>query len=181
MDPTLEQAFREFVVASTPTLLRRAYLLTGGDHDAARDLLQAALIKTAAHWRRVEDPTAYVRAVMYRQQVTWQRLGWHRYERTSTPPERPVADQSHTTELKLTVRAALRRLTPRQRAVLFLRHFEDLPEAEVAQILECGVGTVRSTNHRALARLRAVAPELAELHSGTGPRAGLPTIGEALG
>lgn len=158
MDPTAEQAFREFVVECTPALLRRAYVLTGGDHDAAYDLLQATLIRTAAHWHRVDDPAAYVRAAMYRQQISWQRLGWHRHEYTGTPPERPVADQTHDTDLKLAVRAALRRLTPRQRAVLFLRHFEDLPEAEVAQILECAVGTVRSTNHRALARLRAVAP-----------------------
>lgn len=65
--------------------------------------------------------------------------------------------------------------------MLFLRHFEDLPEAEVAQVLDCGISTVRSTNHRALARLRAVAPELGELHGGTGARPGLPSIGEVLG
>lgn len=64
MDPTAEQAFREFVVECTPALLRRAYLLTGGDHDAARDLLQTALIKTAAHWHHIDNPPAYVRATM---------------------------------------------------------------------------------------------------------------------
>lgn len=61
------------------------------------------------------------------------------------------------------MRGALARLTARQRTVLVLRYFEDLPEADVARILGCTVGTVRSTTHRSLARLRALAPELAAL------------------
>ncbi len=61
------------------------------------------------------------------------------------------------------MRGALARLTARQRMVLVLRCFEDLPEADVAQVLGCSVGTVRSTTHRSLARLRALAPELAAL------------------
>ncbi|MEV4102315.1 sigma-70 family RNA polymerase sigma factor [Nonomuraea sp. NPDC049649] len=63
---------------------------------------------------------------------------------------------------RLVLRAALAKLTARQRTVLVLRYFEDLPEQEVARQLGCSVGTVRSTTHRSLARLRAVAPELAE-------------------
>jgi RNA polymerase sigma factor (sigma-70 family) len=62
----------------------------------------------------------------------------------------------------MTVRQALARLTPRQRTVLVLRFFEDLPEGEVARLLDCSVGTVRSTTHRSLARLRVLAPELRE-------------------
>ena len=65
--------------------------------------------------------------------------------------------------LRLALAQALRQLTDKQRAVVVLRYYEDLPEAEVAQILGCTVGTVRSTTHRSLARLRALAPELAAL------------------
>ncbi|MEV0379271.1 sigma-70 family RNA polymerase sigma factor [Nonomuraea sp. NPDC050643] len=61
------------------------------------------------------------------------------------------------------VQTALARLTARQRAVLVLRYFEDLPEKEIAQVLGCSVGTVRSTAHRSLARLREIAPELAQV------------------
>ncbi len=79
------------------------------------------------------------------------------------PPDAGQDDDTRAVDLRLTLRSALARITPRQRAVLVLRFFEDLPEAEVAQILGCSVGTVRSTTHRSLARLRAVAPELHDL------------------
>ncbi|MDQ0759816.1 DNA-directed RNA polymerase specialized sigma24 family protein [Streptomyces canus] len=61
------------------------------------------------------------------------------------------------------MRQALSRLTARQRTVLVLRYFEDMPEADVARLLGCSVGTVRSTTHRSPARLRQLAPELAAL------------------
>ncbi len=76
------------------------------------------------------------------------------------PPERPVADRNDTVDLRLALRAALDQLTPRQRAVLALRFYEDLPEAEVARTLGISVGTVRSTASRALARLRTDCPSL---------------------
>ncbi len=77
-------------------------------------------------------------------------------------PERPEADRSADAVRRLDLRSALRQLGPRQRAVLVLRYLEDLPEAEVAQIMGCSVGTVRSQAHRALARLRTLVPELDE-------------------
>ena len=167
MDAAAERDFREFVEARSPTLMRVAFLLTGGDQHAAEDLLQTALVKVAARWRGVDSPEGYVRRVMYRQQISWWRLKWHRHEtNVAVPPERAAAeDSTSAADLKMTVRQALARLTPRQRTVLVLRFFEDLPEAEVARLLDCSVGTVRSTTHRSLARLRAVAPELAELES----------------
>ncbi len=169
MDRVDDDRFRDFVAQRSPELIRRAHLLVGGDSHAAKDLLQAALIKLATRWQQVDDPAAYVRVVMYRQQISWWRRGWSRFEvATAAVPERRSADSTHSTDLRLTVRVALRRLTPKQRAVLFLRYFEDLPETEVADILGCSVGTVRSTNHRALARLRAIAPELAELNGEAG-------------
>jgi RNA polymerase sigma-70 factor (sigma-E family) len=163
MDAAAERDFREFVEARSPTLMRVAFLLTGGDQHAAEDLLQTALVKAAARWRGVDSPESYVRRVMYRQQISWWRLKWHRHEtNVAAPPERAAEDATSAADLKMTVRQALARLTPRQRTVLVLRFFEDLPEAEVARLLDCSVGTVRSTTHRSLARLRVLAPELRE-------------------
>lgn len=80
------------------------------------------------------------------------------------PPEAGAGvDAAAAAELRLVMRQALSRLTARQRTVLVLRYFEDLPEADVARLLGCSVGTVRSTTHRSLARLRVLAPELAAL------------------
>ncbi|MER5420730.1 SigE family RNA polymerase sigma factor [Streptosporangium roseum] len=160
MDAAEERRFREFVSARSPALMRLAYLLTGGDQHAAEDLLQTALARTVARWRSVEAPEAYVRQAMYRQQVSW----WRRRRETvvAEPPGRALADGTHGTDLRIDMRRALARLTARQRAVLVLRYYEDLPEAEVAGILGCSVGTVRSTAHRSLARLRELAPELRE-------------------
>ncbi|MFF5208595.1 SigE family RNA polymerase sigma factor [Streptosporangium sp. NPDC000396] len=160
MDAAEERRFREFVSARSPALMRLAYLLTGGDQHAAEDLLQAALAKTVMKWRSVDAPEAYVRQAMYRQQVSWWRA--RRETVVATPPDRAVADGTHGVDLQIVMRRALARLTARQRAVLILRYYEDLPEAEVAVVLGCSVGTVRSTTHRSLARLRDLAPELRE-------------------
>ncbi|NEA23081.1 SigE family RNA polymerase sigma factor [Actinomadura bangladeshensis] len=161
MDDAEERHFREFVETRSAALMRLAYLLAGGDQHAAEDLLQAALAKAAKHWGGIDDPEPYVRRTLYRQQVsTWRRTRRRRETRVAAPPEEAARDAMSAVDLKLTVRTALARLTSRQRAVLVLRFFEDLPEAEVARILGCGVGTVRSTTHRSLARLRELAPEL---------------------
>lgn len=163
MDPADERGFREFVSARSAALMRLGFLLTGGDHHAAEDLVQTALAKLAARWRRVEAPEAYAKQIMYRQQVSWWRVTGRRGEvAQATPPDGPGQDRTHQSELRMVLRGALARLTPRQRAVLVLRYFEDLPEREVARQLGCSVGTVRSTAHRSLTRLREVAPELAE-------------------
>ncbi|MEW2571518.1 SigE family RNA polymerase sigma factor [Streptomyces sp. NPDC047070] len=164
MDAQGHEAFREFVENRSTTLLRTAVLLSGGDRHAAEDLLQNALIKAAGRWHRIDEPEAYVRQILYRQQVSRWRLKWRRRELTvAEPPERTDADAASATELRILMRGALARLTARQRTVLVLRYFEDLPEADVARILGCSVGTVRSTTHRSLARLRVLAPELTAL------------------
>lgn len=172
MDAAAERQFREFVTARSPALMRLAFLLTGGDTHAAEDLLQTALGRTAARWHAVDDPDSYVRTAMYRQQISrWRRTGRRRETTAAEPPDRAAAgDDAHALELKLVVRDALARLTAKQRTVLVLRYFEDLPDTEVARLLGCSVGTVRSTTHRSLARLRELAPELADLR-GAGPAA----------
>ncbi|MFI7633775.1 SigE family RNA polymerase sigma factor [Nonomuraea sp. NPDC049400] len=163
MDAADEQRFREFVSARSPALMRLGFLLTGGDQHAAEDLVQSALAKLASRWRQVETPEAYAKQIMYRQQISWWRASRRRGEVVqATPPEPADRDLNHQSELRMVLRTALARLTARQRAVLVLRYFEDLPEQEVARTLGCSVGTVRSTAHRSLARLREIAPELAQ-------------------
>ncbi|MGW1022654.1 SigE family RNA polymerase sigma factor [Streptomyces sp. NPDC002577] len=168
MDAEVQEDFREFVANRSSALLKTAVLLSGGDRHAGEDLLQNALIKAAGRWHRIDEPEAYVRQILYRQQVSRWRLKWPRRE--LSVPELPESRAHHgadhgpgEADLRIVMRAALARLTARQRTVLVLRYFEDLPEADVARLLGCSVGTVRSTTHRSLARLRDLAPELAVL------------------
>ncbi|MEV6372926.1 SigE family RNA polymerase sigma factor [Micromonospora musae] len=155
--------FADFVRAENAALTRFAYLLTGDRHHA-EDLVQTALARVAVHWERVDDPAAYVRRTLCTQAASWWRwrrarppeqLGGSVPERTTGPVEDP--------DLRLTLRAALGRLTARQRAVLVLRYYEDRSESETAALLGCRLGTVKSQTRHALARLRVLAPELAEL------------------
>ncbi|MWA08540.1 SigE family RNA polymerase sigma factor [Streptomyces sp. BA2] len=162
MEASSHDEFREFVAMRSTALLRLAVLLTGGDRHAAEDLLQIALMKAYGRWAHIEQPEAYVRQVLYRQQVSRWRLRRHRAETTVPvlPESGGEAGAESDSELRIALWAALRRLTKRQRAVVVLRYFEDLPEGEVAALLRCPVGTVRSTAHRSLAKLRALVPEL---------------------
>jgi RNA polymerase sigma-70 factor (sigma-E family) len=163
-----DDGFREFATARLGTLSRVAYLLTG-DHHAAEDLLGNTLVIVAARWRRVAevaDPVAYVRKVLYHELVsTWRRSRYLRaeYSTDQVPERRAPADEADTAVRRIVLENALAKLTPRQRAVIVLRFYEDLSEADTAEVLGCSVGTVKSQTHYALGRLRAVAPELADL------------------
>jgi RNA polymerase sigma-70 factor, sigma-E family len=160
-----EESFRDYVSARVGTLSRAAYLLTGDRH-SAEDLVQLTLVQAARHWERLVaqgDPDAYVRRVMYTQHVSMWRRRWRQVDLRAEPPEVPARDSTAGLADALMVRDALRRLAPRQRAVLVLRYFEDLTEAEAAEALGCSVSTVKSQTRDALARLRALAPELADL------------------
>jgi RNA polymerase sigma-70 factor (sigma-E family) len=141
-------------------LLRTAYLLTG-DLQRSEDLVQDALVKVALRWERLRrhSPTAYARRIVVHDNISWWRR--HRRERVKDPDDGRV--QPPDTEQAMVVRRALQRLTPRQRAVLVLRHFEDLSERDTAAVLGVSVGTVKSQNAAALARLRDGAPELLDL------------------
>lgn len=152
-----DQDFEAFVIARSPALLRTAHLLTG-DRGHGEDLLQQALERLYRHWRRIDgDPEGWTRRTM----VNLSTDRWRRLARRPQEAGRPLPDQAATDDVHDVVERrydlvlALRSLTARQRAVLVLRFFDDLPEAQVAEALGCSVGTVKSTQSKALARLRA--------------------------
>ncbi len=148
-------AFDAFARGRMRELLRFAHVLTGDPHRAA-DLVQDALERTLMSWDRVvrkDDPVAYVRRAIVNRHVSV----WRRYRR-----ERLIADVTDSTyepraddrRFDAELWAALATLPPRQRAVLVLRYYEDLSEADTAAALGCSVGTVKSQTWKALATLR---------------------------
>ncbi|WP_238006417.1 SigE family RNA polymerase sigma factor [Dactylosporangium sp. AC04546] len=164
-----EESFHAYVSGRLAALSRMAYLLCGDRH-TAEDLVQATLIRVARHWERVSaggDPDPYVRRAMVSQHVSLWRRRWRLVQLTERPPERPVPDAADTVATALAVQAALATLTPRQRAVLVLRYFEDLTETATAEVMRCSVSTVKSQTRDALAALRVRAPELADLAQST--------------
>ena len=143
--------FEDFVVTRRGPLLRTAYLLTGNHHDA-EDLVQSALIKVVPKWGRIKDrPEPYVRQVLARDSVSrWRGRRW-REVATDVVPEATHHDNTDRIELL----EDLRRLSARQRALLVLRYFDDLTEADTAEALGISVGTVKSHARDALVRLRS--------------------------
>lgn len=153
--------FVAFVDARSAALLRTARLLTAGDQHAAEDLVQAALEKAYVAWPRIQRKgaqEAYVRSIMTRTAIDRTRQRSRRGELvTDDVPE--VAVHPVGPEDRDTVLALLRELSPRQRAVLVLRYYEDLSEAQIADALGCSTGTVKAHASRALAALRDLTAE----------------------
>ncbi|GAB7042888.1 MULTISPECIES: SigE family RNA polymerase sigma factor [Catenuloplanes] len=152
-----DDGFREFVREHWGPLTRTAYLLTG-DRGHAEDLVQTALEKTHRKWRtvsRMDAPVAYVRKAMVNTAISWRRRrGFGRG--TGAGPEPAAAGDPYQQVVdRQRLTTALRALPPKMRAVLVLRYFEDLTEADVAATLGCSVGTVKSQVSRGLQRLRA--------------------------
>ncbi|XVQ11992.1 SigE family RNA polymerase sigma factor [Spirillospora sp. CA-255316] len=152
-----DTSFAEFVTARGTALLRTAALLCGA-HQDAEDILQTALEKAYRHWGRLDpesDPEPYVRRILVNLVISRSRR-WKvlREINMARPPEMPTSSATHTVELRGALMEELRKLGPRQRAVLVLRFWEDLSEAETARVLGCSVGTVKSQASRGLARLR---------------------------
>lgn len=160
MDAQSEEQFRRFVEARSLALLRTAFALCGDRH-AAEDLVQGALAKLYRRWHKIEEPEGYVRRIIYNDQVSrWRRRSVLREEPVGAVPEAPLPDRAAAVDDRLDVWELLQQLAPRQRAVLVLRYYEDLSEREIAAVLGCSLGTVRSQASRAIARLRVLAPEL---------------------
>ena len=157
------EAFAAYVRQRWDPLLRTAALLTG-DAGSAEDLLQESLTRAARHWHRVDPGAvdAYVRRVMYTRSIDAWR--WRRHQPDPVDAsryEKACADGTDELATRLTLVDALSRLTPRQRAVLVARFYEDRTEVDTARVLGCSVGTVKSQTRHALERLRVLAPELA--------------------
>ncbi|MBD3783366.1 MAG: SigE family RNA polymerase sigma factor [Micrococcales bacterium] len=158
-----DEAYEEFVRASTVPLLRVAWLLTG-DHHAAQDLVQDTHVRMAARWGSITrtdgDPMAYARTVLHRLHIDRWRWRSRRPERLVDAVPEGAPTNADDPDLRVTLRAALATLTPRQRAVLVLRFLEDRTEVQTAEVLCCSVSTVKSQTRHALARLRELNPHL---------------------
>jgi RNA polymerase sigma-70 factor (ECF subfamily) len=153
---TPEEEFRVFVAARTPALLRTSYLLSGGDWALAEDLLQTALTKAFLSWGRIDDKgaaEAYVRRTLATTAASWWRRKWHGERPTGVLPDVGV-DRGQPFDERDALWQHVRLLPAKQRAVLVLRFYEDLSEAEVARTLGIAPGTAKSTTSRALAALR---------------------------
>lgn len=164
------EGFEGFVLARSAALLRFAYLLTG-DAGLAEDLVQEALIKVHRQWARIsvlEGPEAYVRRIVSNEFVSWRRRRRSRETPSEVPERADPSDRSAGFVEREALWSALQVLPPRQRAVVVLRYYEDLSDAEIAGVLRCAVGTVRSLQSRALTTLRA----RADVHDWTVTRRG---------
>jgi RNA polymerase sigma-70 factor (sigma-E family) len=120
--------------------------------------VQTALARTWPRWERInrrDDPEVYVRRVMVNTWRTWGRRRWRGEKASPAVAETPAGgDLAAEVAMRMALRDALKASTGRQRAVLVLRVYDDLPETQVADMLNCSVGTVKSAMSRALARLR---------------------------
>jgi RNA polymerase sigma-70 factor (sigma-E family) len=152
----LEREYVEFVTARLPGLRRLAYLLAGDSH-RADDLVQQTCTSLYVHWgtaRAADKLDAYVRRMLIRAFVDeWRRAWFRRVDLAGDALDRAAPEPADPTQA-LVLRQALARVPPRQRAVLVLRFLYDLPVTEVAQILECSPGTVKSQTSHGLAALR---------------------------
>jgi RNA polymerase sigma-70 factor (sigma-E family) len=146
--------FDEFVASRSVALLRTAYLLTG-DHGLAEDLLQTVLAKCWFAWGRIDGPAEpYVRRALVTTYATWWRRRWRAERPTGELPEPGAPAETGPVEDRDALWRALGALPRRQRAVVVLRYYEDLSEADTAAALGIGVGTVKSQAAKALAALR---------------------------
>lgn len=165
------ESLDEFVRAHTGKLLQTAFLITW-DEAEAEDLVQECLLRVSKRWRRVEGmdtPVAYARRILVNLALAGRgRRDRRRMELNGPQPhqgrrdarEEPVDLSTDPSFESLVQRSelvdALGHLTPQQRTVLVLRYFEDLSETQVADLLGCSTGTVKSSASRGMARLRVL-------------------------
>ncbi|MGH8890605.1 MAG: SigE family RNA polymerase sigma factor [Acidothermaceae bacterium] len=146
----------EFIRLRAPALHRYCLLIAGNEHEAA-DLLQDSLIRAGLHWSKVkaaDNPDAYVRAIVVRTHLNRLRR-WRRERVVAVLPEVAwIPADLPFVEGDADIWQALRELAPRQRAVVVLRFYEQMTEAEIAEALGVTVGTVKSQLSRAIATMR---------------------------
>ena len=158
MDGNAETQFRDLVRNRGDALARTAYLLVG-DWAKAEDLVQSALATTWSHWRSLRSPDAaeaYTRTCMARLATSWWRRRWRGEVPTAEVPEHAGRSPYDDVDVAHSVATALATLPSRQRAIVVLRYFDDLSEADTATALGIAVGTVKSGHAAALATLRAL-------------------------
>jgi RNA polymerase sigma-70 factor (sigma-E family) len=158
------EEFDDFVRSRHVALLRFAYLLTGDPHGAA-DLVQESLERIGLRWRRIhrqDNPEVYVRRAILNAHINRWRRRWREHLVAETP-EVARSDREPRDDALWRLLATLPR---QQRAVLVLRFYEDLTEADVARVLGCSIGTVKSNSSRALAKLRSALPSPATANGG---------------
>ena len=151
--------FADFVAARGTSLLRLARLACGS-RDDAEDVLQTSLERAYRHWPKIHpgaDPEPYVRRIIINAAISRaRRRAILRILPYGTLPEPALSDQTSGVELRQILIVGLRALPSRQRAVLVLRFWEDLTEAQTAEVMGCALGTVKSLTSRGLARLRTL-------------------------
>ncbi len=149
-------AFTEFMSVRSASLFRTAYLIVG-DHQLAQDLLQESLIKTYVAWSRLRDVSkaeAYTRKTIVTTAISWRRRRSFHERPTGLLPDTAAPDPGEAVTTHATMVAQLRTLPPRQRAAIVLRYYEDLSEAQTAEVMGCSVGAVKSQVSIGLGRLR---------------------------
>ena len=152
--------FSAYMAARQTALYRTAFLLAG-DHAAAEDLLQSAFAKLYLSWDRVRDHGAldgYVRRIMVNENNSLWRRAWKRREHSTDAIPETGAHDTYDDGSDGALWSYVATLPPKQRSVIVLRYYEQLSEAETADVLGVSVGTVKSQASRALAGLRARAP-----------------------
>ncbi|GAA4672734.1 SigE family RNA polymerase sigma factor [Phytohabitans rumicis] len=160
MRDSSDKEYVDYVTARIPALRRLAYLLAGDEH-RADDLVQQTITRLYVKWRRAQvadNLDAYVRTMLVRTYVDERRLAWSRVRLFRELPE-PAPFEDDGIEDRQVVRAALSRVPRRQQAVLVLRFFYDLSVDDVAGMLGCSTGTVKSQTSRGLAHLRRLLGE----------------------
>lgn len=168
-DAARDADFEAWMIARQPALLRTAYLLSGDTHNA-EDLVQTTLAKLYLAWDRIrehEHIDAYARrALINEHRSTWRRPFKRREVLAEHLPESGIDDDTSYDGSREALWQFVNTLPPRQRAVVVLRYYEELTEAETAQTLGVSVGTVKSQASRALDSLRSRLPEHPELSRG---------------
>ena len=155
MSDTAEAEYVAYVNGRIPALRRLALMLSGDQHQAD-DLEQEAITKLYVGWARiarVQNIDAYVHTMLVRTFLDEKRRGWWRVRLFGGVPDLP-APAEHAVEDRTVLRAALAQVPPRQHAVLVLRFLCDLPVSDVAQVLGCSEGTVKSQTAHGLKALR---------------------------